>query len=173
MCVADTICHSLSAKPSLKIRTANAIYWISPGIFRDYSLQNFFRNETFFVFQDRKLKLSASVRKEFPETSQSFNSFSSFRQLLISFFSICCLIELKFCEVSQNSFSNRRWKFQQSILKNKNKIFMRKIFFRLLSISKQKKSFVYWPNFQWRFWLSASHFVINPAHNNVSFNSET
>ena len=29
-------------KPSLKIRTANAIFWISLGIFRDYGQKNFF-----------------------------------------------------------------------------------------------------------------------------------
>ena len=29
-------------KPSLKIRTANAIFWISLGIFRDYGLKNIF-----------------------------------------------------------------------------------------------------------------------------------
>ena len=49
-------------KPSLKIRTANAICWIYLGVFRDNGLDNiFFRNKTFFVFQDRKLKLLASV----------------------------------------------------------------------------------------------------------------
>jgi hypothetical protein len=49
------------AKPSLKIRTASAILWISLCIFRDYGLKDiFFRNKTFF-FKDRKLKLSASV----------------------------------------------------------------------------------------------------------------
>ena len=40
---------------------------------------------------------------EFRETSQTFNSFSSFRQLVLPFFSIGSLIELKFSEVSQNS----------------------------------------------------------------------
>ena len=30
------------SKPSLKIRTANAIFWISLGIFRDYGLKNVF-----------------------------------------------------------------------------------------------------------------------------------
>ena len=71
---------------------------------------------------------------------------------VIFIFSIGCLIELKFCEVSRNSFSNRYWKFQLSILKNKKVLFLKKIWFRPLSISKQK-SFVYWPNFQRRFWL--------------------
>jgi hypothetical protein len=34
----------------------------SVGLFRDYGLNYiFFRNKTFFVFQDRKLKLSAFV----------------------------------------------------------------------------------------------------------------
>ena len=35
--------------------------------------------------------------------------------------------------------------------KQKKKNIPKKIFFRPLSLSKQK-SFVYWPNFQWRFW---------------------
>ena len=39
--------------------------------------------------------------------------------ILIFIFSIRCLIELKFCEVSRIFFSNRRWKFQLSILKNR------------------------------------------------------
>ena len=30
------------SKPSLKIRTASAIFWIYPGIFRDYGLKNSF-----------------------------------------------------------------------------------------------------------------------------------
>ena len=48
------------AKPSLKIRAANAIFRISLGMFKDYGLKRcFFRNKTFFVFQDRKLKLLA------------------------------------------------------------------------------------------------------------------
>ena len=41
-------------------------------------------------------------------------------------FSIGCLIELKSCEVSQNSFWNRCWKFQFSILKNKKVLFLKK-----------------------------------------------
>ena len=49
-------------KHSLKMRTVSAIFWIYLGIFRDYSLNFFFKNESFCVFQDRKLKLSASVK---------------------------------------------------------------------------------------------------------------
>ena len=36
------------------------------------------------------------------------------------------LNELKFCEVSRKSISNRYWKFQLSILKNKKLLFLRK-----------------------------------------------
>ena len=43
-------------------------------------------------------------------------------------FCIRCLIELKFCEVSRNSFSNRCWKFQLSILKNKKVLFLKNKF---------------------------------------------
>ena len=39
-------------KPSLKIRTANAIFWISLGIFRDYGQKIFlFRDKTFLYFK--------------------------------------------------------------------------------------------------------------------------
>ena len=56
------------------------------------------------------------------------------------------LNELKFCEVSRILISNRTWKFQLSILKNKKVLFLKKIYFKPLSISKQK-IFVYWLNF--------------------------
>ena len=49
---------------------------------------------------------------------------------VIFIFSIGCLIELKFCEVSRNSFSNRYWKFQLSILKNKKSFISKKKFFK-------------------------------------------
>ena len=48
------------SKPSLKIGTASAIFWIYLSIFTDYGLRNIhFWNE--FVFKDSKLKLLASV----------------------------------------------------------------------------------------------------------------
>ena len=111
------------SKLSLKIGTANAICWNSLGLFsklwvaksnshtRDFI---FFRNK---IFQDRKLTLSASVliKKNF-EKSQLIQLIET---IFISIFCIRCLIELKFCEVSQNSFSNWWCMFQLSNLKNK------------------------------------------------------
>ena len=64
----------------------------------------------------------------------TFQLIQHIHTIVIFNFCIGCLIELKFCKVPRNSFSNRCWNF-----------------FRSLSISKQN-SFVYWPNFQWRFW---------------------
>ena len=96
-----------------------------------YSLKKYFlRNKTFLFFKKRKLKISASV--------WNWN-------LFLFFLSVVWL--------SLNPFSNRFWKFQLSILKDKKVLFLKKP----LSISKQK-SFVYWPNFLWRFWLSWSFF---------------
>ena len=77
---------------------------------------------------------NSKFKIEIRETSQNFNSF---RQLLHSVFFIGCLIELKFCEVTRNPFSNRCWK----MLKTKKQNIPKRIFFKLLSISKQK-SFV-------------------------------
>ena len=70
---------------------------------------------------------------EFRETSQLIQIIQT---VVIFIFSIGCLIELKFCEVSRNSFKNRFWKFQLFILKNKKVLFLKKI--KLLWISKQK-----------------------------------
>ena len=121
-------------KPSLKIKMANAIFWICLGIFKEYGMKNIFLGKkllNFCAFQGRKLTLSASVWKT----------------IVIFIFSIDCLIELKFCKDSQFFFSKKCWKFQASILKNKKVLFLEKKFFKPLSILKQK-SFVYRPNFQ-------------------------
>ena len=84
--------------PSLKIRTASAIFWNYLGMFRDYGLKIiFYRNKTFLFFKIESWNFQKLFEIEFRETSQNFNSF---RQLLFSFFSIGCLIELKFREVS-------------------------------------------------------------------------
>ena len=54
--------------------------------------------------------------------------------MLFTFFSLGCLIELKFCEVSRNSFSNRCWKFQLSILRNKKVLFLKINFVAVVNI---------------------------------------
>ena len=64
-----------STKPSLKIRTASAIFWNYLGIFRDYGLKNiFFRNKTFLFFKIESWNFQHLFEKEFRETSQNFNS---------------------------------------------------------------------------------------------------
>ena len=88
--------------------------------------------------------------KGFRETSQDFNSFSSFRQFLFSFFlSVDWLswnfqrfLEILF-QTDTKSFSFLSWKIR--------KFYSKKKIFWPLSISKQK-SFVYWLNFPERFW---------------------
>ena len=120
------------AKPSLKIRTASAIFFIYLGIFRDNGLKNIFRNKTFFVFQDRKLKLLASVF--------SWN-LTKFQLIVIFIFSFGCLILWGFMK-----FFFKQMRVSAFYLENKKVLFL-----EIFLISKQK-SFVYWPNFQWRFW---------------------
>ena len=106
----------------------------------------FFSNKTFLFFKLESWNFQVQFEIKIRETSQNFNSFSFFRQLLFSSFFIGCLIVLKFCKVSRNSITKWTWKFELSILKNKKVLFLKKIFFKPLSISKQE-SFVYWPNF--------------------------
>ena len=56
-------------------------------MFRDYGLKNtFFRNKTFLFFKIESWNFQHLFEKEFCETSQDFNSLSSFRQLLFPFF---------------------------------------------------------------------------------------
>ena len=45
------------------------------------------------------------------------------------------------CEVSRNSFSNRCWKFQLSILKNKKVLFLKKYFFGRSQYQNKKALF--------------------------------
>ena len=70
--------------------------------------------------------------------------------IFISTFSISCPIELKFFEVSRNYFSNRWWKFQISILKNKKDLFLEKyeISQEWTGFDIKTTSFIYRPNFQ-------------------------
>ena len=66
----------------------------------------FSRNKTFFKIE------SWNVQHLFCETLKNFSYFNLYRQLLFRFFSMGCLFELKFCEVSRNPKSNRCWKFE-------------------------------------------------------------
>ena len=59
---------------------------------------------------------------------------------------------MKFCEVSWNSISNRCWKFQLPILKDKKVLFLKK-YFLSHTAKKDPKDGVSRPNFQWRFWF--------------------
>ena len=84
-CTSFFLWHSWSqSKPSMKLKTAKAIFWINPS--GTAWKRFFFCNKTFFF----KIE---SWNFEFHETLQNFNSFSLFRKLL---FSISCLIESKF-----------------------------------------------------------------------------
>ena len=113
--LAKVSCYLVSIKkgpkPSLKIGTANAICWNSLGLFRD-----------FFVFQDRKFSASVWKRISWKLTKFQLNQTIDRKNENNN-----CLNELKFCEVSRNSYSNRRWKFQLSIMKNKQKNISKKM----------------------------------------------
>ena len=106
----------LVSKPSGKLRRHTPSFGCILAV---WPKKYFFRNKTFLFFKIESWNFQVQFEIKFRETSQNFNSFSLFRQLLFSSFFIGCLIELKFCEVSWNSISNWTWKFQPSILKKK------------------------------------------------------
>ena len=97
-------------------------YWLWPKTF-------FFRNKTFLFF-----KIESWNFQHLFENGMKFNKFQLNRKNENN----NCLNELnemKFCEASWNSISNRCWKFQLSILKNKKVLFLKKNVFLGLSFS--------------------------------------
>ena len=113
-----------------KLGQQSANCWNSLDLFRDYVLNHFL----FFKIENRNFQ--HLFENKFCETSQYFNSFSLFRQFLF--------LLSDWFEFLWGSFSNRFWKFQLSILKNKK--VPKKISFKPFSLSKQE-SFVKWRNF--------------------------
>ena len=83
-----------------------------------------------------------------------------------------CLNELKFCEVSRSSISNRWWKFQLWILKNKKVLLLKK--YSLGHTSKiDPKDGISCPNFEWRFWYSVSLHCTLHCHGIIYAHSKT
>ena len=75
----------------------------------------FFRNKTFLFFKIESWNFQHLFEKEVRETSQNFNSFSSFRQFHFN----CSVVQLSWNCVRFHEilFLNRCWKFHFSILK--------------------------------------------------------
>ena len=64
----------LESKPSLKIRTANAICWNSLGLFRDYGLNHIFLGIKLFCFSRQKAEtFSNCLKKPHKISTQSDN----------------------------------------------------------------------------------------------------
>ena len=87
-----TTCQNLREK----LGQQRAICWNSLGLFRDFGLNYiFFRNKTFLFFKIESWNFQHLFEKEFRETSQNFNSFSSFRNFLFPFFLSVVLLSWK------------------------------------------------------------------------------
>ena len=80
----------------------------------------------FLFFQDSKLRLKAPVWNHISWNLCKMSTHLSYSDDCYFHFFIGFLIELKFCQVSRNSFSNRFWKSQLFILKNKKVLFFKK-----------------------------------------------
>ena len=101
-----------------KLGQQSAICWNSLGLFRDYGLSHvFFRNKTFLFFKIESWNFHVQFKIKIRATSQNFNSFSLFRQLLFScFLSVVWLSwnfarfrEIQF-QIETESFSLLSWK---------------------------------------------------------------
>ena len=86
-----------------------------------YGLKNiFFRNKTFLFFKIESWNFQVQFEIKIRETSQNFNSFSSFRQLLFSFFLSVVWLSWNFVsfheilfQTDAESFSFLSWKTKQ------------------------------------------------------------
>ena len=76
---------------------------------------------------DSKAPSVGTILAYFHKTSQNFNSFSVFKKKIIYIFSIVCLMELKSCEVSRNSFSKQMLKISAFYLENQKILFLKMI----------------------------------------------
>ena len=99
----------------------------------------FFKKKPFLFFKIKSWNFQYLFEMEFRETSQNFNSFSLFRQLLFSFFLLVFWLNWNFA------------RFHEILFHTDSESFLKRKYFKPLSISKQR-NFVYWLNFQGRFW---------------------
>ena len=112
-----------SPKPSLKIRTASAIFWIYLGILY-LETTGYFLGLKLLVFQDRKQTLSTCLKLKLIQTIVVFNQLSDWVEILWGF------TQLIFKQMLKVSFF---------YLEKQKSWIPKKIFLKPLSISKQKK----------------------------------
>ena len=102
-------------------QSANAIWWNSLGLFRDFGLNYiFFRNKTFLFFKIESWICQHLFEKEFRETSQNFNSIKQWIEKMEIKIVWMSWIYWNFVRFHEIPFSNRCWKIQLSILKKKS-----------------------------------------------------
>ncbi len=83
----------------------------------DYGQKNiFFRNKTFLFFKIESWNFQHMFEKKNSLKLAKFQLIQFIQTIFVFIFSIGCLIELKFCEVSQNPFQTDVENFQLSIL---------------------------------------------------------
>ena len=106
-------------KTSLKIGSANKVFWFDI----DNCLKFLFRNKTFSFFKIESWNFQTLFEKEICETSHIISTQTHRKNENNN----CLNNELKFCEVSENSISNRCWKFQRLSWKSEKNLFLKNI----------------------------------------------
>jgi hypothetical protein len=101
-----------------KLGHRSAVCWNYLGLFRDYGLDHIFlRNKTFLFFKIESWNCQHLFKNGVCEISQNFNSFSSFRQFLFSFFLLVVRLSWNFVrfheilfQTDAEDFSFLSWK---------------------------------------------------------------
>ena len=105
--------------------------WVSKqSLDIDNGLKLFFRNKTCLFFKIDSWNFKHLFEKDFCETSQNFNSFSSFRQFLFSFFLSVVWLSWNFVRFHVILFQTDAEIFSFLSYKTKKVLFLKKIWFR-------------------------------------------
>ena len=118
-------------KPSLKIRTANAICWNTLGLFRDYGLNLIFLGiKLFLFFKIESWNFQVQFEIEFRETLQNFNSIRQPIENMETTIVWMSPMSSNFVRFHEILFQTDAMLKQLSILKNKKSFIPKKLFFK-------------------------------------------
>ena len=118
----------------------------------------FFRNKTFLFFKIESWNFQHLFVKKFQKLHKISTQSDNWKMKINN--CLNKLNELKFGEVARNSISNRFWKFQLSILKNKKVLFQKKIKLQLCEWAKWVEILRGFTKFNFKVHLKCSAFYL-------------
>ena len=145
----------LQSKPSLKIRTANAIFWISLGMFRDYGPKNIsFGNKTFLFLKIESWNIvswifSICLKENFMKPHNIWTHSAHSDNFHFHFFK-------QLSDWVEILWGFTKFFFKQMLKVSAFYLKKQKCFIPIINIFQavvtiKAKKLAYWPNLNWRF----------------------